>query len=550
MPRYLLAAEADKIQDFIFRSSRLREVVGASQLLSRFCQDGITPLLERHGGHPLVNDGGGFRIRFEGDDDEEVKKQAKEFGADLAELYQLVLGGSLSVGEPASWNGSFPDANETAGKNLRRAKEHRSQTLTDPHMSYVAYCASCGVGLANRHGHLGKEPARERGRFLCPTCQDKDRERNHNRENLLDEWLRLVLNSGEDPEQFGWPDDADSVARYDPRGRNYVAYLVADGNGMGRIFGKCNETAIGKLSEGLSSVVKIALADAAKPLRNHLAIAKPHLAWDVPILPLILGGDDVFVLLPAPYTLDFAQRFCRAFESEMQQLLKEPKFQGLDVPPPTMAAAVVICKSNYPYALAHRRGDDLLKEAKRLCKQLAAECGQHRSAVSFEVILGNRLTGQMETEGEKDVRRSLKPYWVTPEKGALSKDAQRYSIALDSLLKERLALKDVPNKRIHELRTAFANLPDDIQPTELANWEKSLQRLFDRSGHKKKLCAAMDGLGQSTAGESNSHHWREVKRKDANHLAHGLPDLFEAWDFAQDLYTKLSDYEAQEEGEE
>ena len=35
---YLLAAEADKIQDLIFRSSRLREVVGASQLLTRFCR--------------------------------------------------------------------------------------------------------------------------------------------------------------------------------------------------------------------------------------------------------------------------------------------------------------------------------------------------------------------------------------------------------------------------------------------------------------------------------------------------------------------------------
>ncbi len=33
--RYLLAAEADKIQDFIFRSSRLREVVEERQQLDR-----------------------------------------------------------------------------------------------------------------------------------------------------------------------------------------------------------------------------------------------------------------------------------------------------------------------------------------------------------------------------------------------------------------------------------------------------------------------------------------------------------------------------------
>ena len=36
---YLLAAEADKIQDLLFRSARLREVAGGSQLLTRFCDE-------------------------------------------------------------------------------------------------------------------------------------------------------------------------------------------------------------------------------------------------------------------------------------------------------------------------------------------------------------------------------------------------------------------------------------------------------------------------------------------------------------------------------
>ncbi|NJL55491.1 hypothetical protein HC928_10085 [bacterium] len=33
MTKYLLVAEVDKIQSFVFRSSRLREVAGASRLL-------------------------------------------------------------------------------------------------------------------------------------------------------------------------------------------------------------------------------------------------------------------------------------------------------------------------------------------------------------------------------------------------------------------------------------------------------------------------------------------------------------------------------------
>ena len=46
MPRYLLAAEADKIQDFIFRAAKLREVVGGSRLLARFCVEGVNALIK------------------------------------------------------------------------------------------------------------------------------------------------------------------------------------------------------------------------------------------------------------------------------------------------------------------------------------------------------------------------------------------------------------------------------------------------------------------------------------------------------------------------
>jgi hypothetical protein len=75
MTQYLLAAEADKIQDFVFRSSRLREVVGGSQLLSRFCQD-VPALLKPPGDcmDIVISAGGGFRILF---DDE---NQARLFG--------------------------------------------------------------------------------------------------------------------------------------------------------------------------------------------------------------------------------------------------------------------------------------------------------------------------------------------------------------------------------------------------------------------------------------------------------------------------------------
>ncbi|MFZ2489393.1 MAG: hypothetical protein WAZ19_14870 [Anaerolineae bacterium] len=546
--RYLLAAEADKIQDFIFRSSRLQEVVGASQLLNRFCREGALRLLEEHGGDPaqdvLVNDGGSFRILFAGD---EAKDRASRFGGDLAELYRLSLGGTISVAEPVALDDDFKDAAKEANRALRRAKEHRQVTAAEPHMPYVAFCTSCGIGLADTYAKLPGEK-NDRGRYLCAMCQTKAEERVNNRHDLLDEFLEIVIESEDHLDQFIWPEDTDAVANHDPR--NYVAYLVADGNGIGNVFAECDEVQIRELSKQLTSALRRSLATPTGLIMRRLdrQFDKNKLEI-VPVLPLILGGDDLFALIPAPYALDFAQRFCLIFERELKNLVEKEK---LNVPNPTVAAAVVICKSKYPYTLAHSRAEELLKEAKRQSKLLATYCEQPLSAISFEIILGSRLAGQEEKDVEqsKVIRSSLKPYWVINKNTGLSDRAKEYGIALNVLLNQRLKLKDVPNKRLSELRRRFINLPRNISITEhhnqMTKWTHSLDSVIERSDHQAVLQEAMKALGQTSESNRSGHHWRELNRNGSTLLAHGMLDLLEAWEFAQDLDNGLEKYEPKE----
>lgn len=555
--RYLLAAEADKIQEFIFRSSRLREVVGASQLLSRFCREGAPPLLQEHGGDPgrdiLVNDGGSFRVVFEDPNPDLARRRAVEFGADLAELYRLSLGGSLSVAEPVEMDEGFPTANEQASKALRRAKEHRRGAIAEPHMPYVAFCASCGVGLAEQHTRLSGEPSGAKSRYLCRDCRNKAFERDRKPRAILDDFYRAYCLAAEmDPDTApgaDWPEDADDVAGFDLGGRSYVAYLVADGNNMGKIFGACDEKQIRQFSEGLSGELAASLAESAVAFRTAMSTKGAM----VPVLPLILGGDDLFALIPAAYALDFARRFCLAYEKRIKGLVDK---LNIEAPKPTVAAAVVICKSKYPYALAHHRAEQLLKEAKRQCKLLVRHSGERCSAVHFEVILGNRLAGQ-ETEAEERrefIRTTLRPYWAVGADGALSDTASQYGIGLHQLLAQRLALKDVPNKRLIEVRRRFADLPQKITSSnrvaQLEQWTAGLQTPFSRSGKvlEPKLHGAMASLGQPPQAGSHKHHWRELYRDGQIVLAHGMLDLLEAWDFCQDLNCRPDAYEV-EKGE-
>lgn len=540
---YLLAAEADKIQDFIFRSSRLREVVGASQLLTRFCRSVDDTLAKVHQGRVIVNDGGSFRIIFE------TREQAIAFGADLAELYRLALGGSLTVAEPVELNGDFRKANKMASNRLRWAKSHRQGVVAEVHMPYVAFCESCGVALAERRDRLSGKRASRRSQYLCQTCQEKTAERNHTYQAILYE-AHCTFPDIQPKGNPKWPEDADDVAEFDLRKRNYVAYLVADGNGMGQIFGSCDRDQIAKLSQELSRVLRDSLAVPAARVRGQLP-DKPDM---IPILPLILGGDDLFALIPAPYALDFARRFCLAWEEQMRNLVKEV---GLtDVPPPTIAAAVVICKSTYPYALAHRRASELLKKAKRQSKLLAAEKGEYLSAVNFEVILGNRLAGLDDGDDNRLILPTLRPYWVTEEE--LPEPVQRWSIDLTKLLAQRHKLKDLPNKRLAELRRCFEDVPSD--PSDVSVYNRT-QKLEDWTKHKlerilKRLSAssrsrveeALAELGKPRKNGDSNHHWREIRRDaQSQPLAHGMLDLLEAWDFAQELDKSPDEYEPQEE---
>lgn len=541
---YLLAAEADKIQEFIFRSSRLREVVGASQLLTRFCRSVEDTLAKRYNAQVVVNDGGSFRVIFD------TREQAVAFGADLAELYRLALGGSLTVAEPVELNGNFRKANDEAGHKLRWTKSCRQGVMAELHMPYVAFCASCGVGLANTQGRLKGRRTAQRPQYLCETCQTKTAERDRKPGALLDEFYEaycemLEIEQREEPD---WAEDADDIAEFDLRQRNYVAYLVADGNGMGKIFGRCDQGQMTTLSEGLTPILRSSLARAAADFKKTV----PGQGDMIPVLPLILGGDDLFALIPAPYALDFARRFCLEWEAQMDELVK--KVGLTDVPRPTVAANVVVCKSKYPYALAHRRAEILLKEAKRQCKLLAAEKGEHLSAVNFEVILGNRLAG-LDDEDERSangVRLTLRPYWVA--RTGLSENAQERGIDLKQLLEQRLALKDIPNKRLAELRRCFEDLPTDMtvhdRTQKLQNWTTyKLGRILSRLSKtsRSEVEAALQALGKPRDDGNGQHHWRELLRDDTYLRAHGMLDLLEAWDFAQDLDHSPDEYEPQEE---
>jgi len=507
--KYLFVAEADKIQDLIFRSSKLREVSGGSQMLSEFCERAALLAKDKDfNGDVIISSGGSFRILFDS------KEKAEEFGEYLSELYRREHGGTITVAEPVEVQ-SENNAIIKGQEYLRKAKHSGKSPISIEQMPYMAICSSCGVGVAR---YYKKRYEDDKEKYLCETCEKKSKARERIKTKFLSDFYSYVMNG--EQSDFDFPNEADVIAKLESR--NYVAYVVADVNNMGVIFSSCDTfNKLKTLSENLTKVIQKSLAEPTKILIDKQGdFIKEKLKSDIiPFLPLILGGDDVFALIPAQWALDFTTRFCQEFEKRMEQSLKEIKLDSSIKP--TISASIIICKGKFPYLIAHNLGEELLKVAKKCSKE------EKKSMVSFKVITGNEIVKA--PEEEKKFVAGFPAYSIEE---------------LKKLIEYRFILKDLPGTRRAQLESLLhkaEELRDKEGKTSFqrmeSEWLPELKRVMNRlrANQRENLTEALKELGDP----DKDHYWQIFG--DSYH--HKLPDLLSAWDFACDLEKDVSEYE-------
>jgi len=566
--KYLFVAEADKIQEMLFRFARQRQVLGGSRLLVKLGDD-VENLARGYGGKALISRGGNFRLVFD------TKDNIDAFGEKLSLFYRLLLDSEITIAGYEEYeennSNSFKAANDKLLQKLRQYKQAERGRADEPHSPITAFCQDSGSGLASVHNILlsGEtdtkylsQAALDMGHAggLGRYSQDQEDET-----ELDDDFLSSISEKIENVplKEFKWPQVPEQIGRLD-RLHNNVAYLLADANGMGKIFDNCSdENELAKLSVTLDEVIRSAVAAPIPKLYNNLKelMIKPGQNEPeklFPLLPLILAGDDVFILLPAFYALDYARQFCLEFQKLMRKELSEntlfrklkEKIENNDLSYPTISAAVVFCKTKYPYHLAHQRGAALLNQAKNFTKTYA-ENNKQFPCLGFEIVIGNQLVKPAPPEPLRYVN-SMNPFWLqTPSQPEIAKK----SVALEKLLNSRFALKNMPRKRLAELREFFSpeHLPEDDDDTKWArriqNWIARSKTVHTNTQWINALEKALAELGNGAANPEKPTSieivtWRDVDRHYGQKIRmhHGMPDLIEVWDYAQDLETPLRKY--------
>nr|WP_314372938.1 hypothetical protein [uncultured Campylobacter sp.] len=351
MAKYLYGASIQGIQEYIYATNKLQEIIGASEIIDSLGQKfndkqeskgaifGVFDELRANGlvEQILLNAAGNFRAIVDGE--ENLKKIVRDLPK---KIMQNAYGITISQAT-APYNGNDYG---TASKELERklkTQRNRPSLPLDMSINFMALApktarAVCKIENKNNKKILldiaSVQKIEARARLLTRQCE-KD-------------------NNHEEPEQFS---DISNK-------KNKLAVIHADGNGLGVL--------VKNLTDEVKNTGKLdVIANFSKALDNATkdayenAIAKTEEVFgkeNLKIKALILSGDDMTAVCDADIALEFTKNFIEGFEKETDK--KKPDIREKL----TMCAGIAYCNEKFPFHHAAALAEELCGAAKKHSK--------------------------------------------------------------------------------------------------------------------------------------------------------------------------------------
>lgn len=503
MTSYSCLFEAKSIQKYILRSGRLRHIVGASELIDSITGELLDDVLE------ALRITEGRQVRFSRraggsvylfSSECEVRNAFRDLWTLVVRQYAPGLEFILACGEGNTDYAAF----HPAAAKLQAARNHQPPALPSggPVTMYAPRTGNPAV--ANEH-QIGYQDAATVRFGMKRFLGGDNLVSKFNREVPAADWPRSLEYS------------SDSEVRSFPflRENRYLALLHADGNSLGQLLMNLSDYVKGHsecfvdLFQDFSVAIEQATQAAAQKATELVLLPARIERFDdhgsidnsIPARPIVLGGDDLTILLRSDLAFPFAQSFLHAFEHysriELAKLkAKYPDVRGL---PDTLTAGagIAFVKSNHPFHLAHGLAESLAKHAKSSAKALAKATGGAQCRIPPSVSF-HRVTSS--THGDYDtvlkdemtyghtgeqVMTTLGVYTLDPERGELP--------SLDNLMSLVRLLDSEAMARgpARQLLTLLGQDQTDAR-RRYERWREVLSKRTD--GVLQKLDAALENL--------------------------------------------------------
>lgn len=212
----------------------------------------------------------------------------------------------------------------------------------------------------------------------------------------------------------------DDIATYGPS--RYVAVVHADGSKIGEAFRHVKKRAPERLPDLSAQLERATMAATREALSELVPLDK----GDIPYRPVLLGGDDLTVILPGCHGFDFARAYLQAFETASAGMLA--RFPEVQMPMFRAGAGVALVQAHFPLEDAITLAEDLCKWAKQTLNRAASGLALHRvttaSTADYQAVIDAELSVK---DGDDRWFTTAGPYGVGADlpKGTMTADALR-----------------------------------------------------------------------------------------------------------------------------
>lgn len=582
MNLHLVLIETSGNQQYIFATNKLRENVGASELTYRVGTEWLLDAVHQEGGPKLWNDNPAtFRenlLNQKSISDPNIAVEvlvatsgkalllAKEFEIGRRIVQRLTIkalefapGIDVCgvVSEGFEWESKpLGEVNGEVHKKFEEVRASRpGSAMRFLRLPIIEDCQSSGLPASRWHAVKNDEAARS----VVNICKQEHREAFENRLQKLprlSQWnVNFARNVGKLEEECEW-----------------LAVVHADGNGLGEIFlnfgkyagcqpdppvpeyGELNETYVSKFRR-FSLALDVCTEKAFISAMQKLLERDADVWFKLPILPLVLGGDDLTIVCDGKAALQFTKNFLTEFESETEQAtdVRELAQAALGLPRLSACAGVAIIKPHFPFSAAYGLAEELIKSAKQIKRIVKNSNKEHQpwpcSAIDFHALYDSTISELEEIRGRKvddefrgklivnegKTRLYARPYVVTNldmlEREnptgldwAKKHDWQELEKRVNAILhsdKDEQDRRALPNSQLHDLRAGLflgqeaANerhrlISHRYESANLNVFEESNNNLFfeDSDSRKRKFNATklLDAMDAANfwIGESQS----------------------------------------------
>ena len=345
--KYLYGASIQGIQSFIFQTDKLKDIVGASSLVEQACTELFEDYL-KESDELLVSAAGKVKCIFS-----DIGRCRNAVLTFPKKVMEKAPGVTISQAVVTIGDSNYSSADDELERRLRSQRNRPRKLLS---LGLMAMERSRKTGLPAIYVKDTAEPIDE-GSYKKSKEVDTSSNSKLYR-NLYDRQVDYKKNL-----------DISSLTECN----DWVAIIHADGNGLGEVVAEIGSDR-GKLREFSKK-----LDDATICASRNACLQCSADSEDLPIRPIVIGGDDLTVICRASIAVDFARNYLCSFE-------KESIKTGHSL---SACAGISFIKSSYPFHYGYKLAETLCEIAKKDAKSdeiKKANNGRVPSCIMFHKV--------------------------------------------------------------------------------------------------------------------------------------------------------------------